>query len=438
MSIATRLLLSLVLTTSAMLSCGSKSDDDEKSSKDKDDDDDESSSKKSKKASSASAAATESAAPSATTSASAAPAETGQVVTVPAGKVIMGHSCGAVPRVTDEELMFYGMDLSEFTIDKYPYPNDPMKPITVNVSASEASDLCKAAGKRLCTEVEWERACKGPTNTVFEYAGNYDKKACETLPSLMPGQRPKCESGFAVKDMHGLAFEWTDSAWGRGQSSSLRTVRGFKGGSDVVRERCASGKGVEPGTKNGDIGFRCCGGNANSARVDLAISRPPVLVEERPSVELARDLLKAMPPDHQQITDHRVSIDKVWRWHPRDNEELLIARWQGAPTKSRTAFFELAVFKVCGGVPTRIQRMRGPVGKIESVRESTQREKITIEVSTKRDKGKVDLNYWYGSVGQQEPAWLKAGNKLDLDEKEKDDKDRTPVKKPPLKRLPKK
>jgi hypothetical protein len=310
-----------------------------------------------------------------------------------------------------------------------------MKPITVNVSATEASDLCKAAGKRLCTEVEWERACKGPINSVFEYTGNYDKKACETLPSLMPGQRPKCESGFAVKDMHGLAFEWTDSAWGRGQSSSLRTVRGFKGGSDVVRERCASGKGIEPGTKNGDIGFRCCGSNANTARVDLAISRPPVLVEERPSAELARDLLKAMPPDHQQLADHRVSIDKVWRWHPRDNEELLIGRWAAAPKERTPPFFELAVFKVCGGVPTRVQRMRGPVGRIESVRESTQREKITVEVSTKRYKGMVDLNYWYGSVGQQEPAWLKAGNKLDLDDKEKE---RTPIKKPPLKRIPKK
>lgn len=437
MSISARWILISMLTAGAMLSCGSKSDGDEKSSKDKDDDDEESSSKKTKASASASAAATESAAP--TASASAAPAETGQVITIPAGKVIMGHSCGGVPRVTDEELMSYAMDLSEFTIDKYPYPNDPMKPITVNVSADEAAGLCKAAGKRLCTEVEWERACKGPTNTVFEYAGNYDKKACETLASLMPGQRPKCESGFAVKDMHGLAFEWTDSAWGRGQSSSLRTVRGFKGGSDVVRERCASGKGVEPGTKNGDIGFRCCGGNANTARVDLAISRPPVLVEERPSAELSRDLLKAMPPDHQQVSGHRVSIDKVWRWHPRDNEELLIGRWEGVATdrtKRSLPFFELAVFKVCGGVPTRIQRMRGPVGRIESVRESTQREKITIEVATKRDRGKVDLNYWYGSVGQQEPSWLKAGNKLD-DDKEPE-KERTPIKKPPLKKVPKK
>lgn len=434
MSISTRLLLSLVLTTGAMLSCGSKSDDDGKSSKDEDDDDD--SSAKKKKPSSASAAASESAAPTATQSASAAPADTGQVVTIPAGKVIMGHSCGGVPRVTDEELMSYSMDLSEFTIDKYPYPNDPMKPITVNVSAAEASDLCKAAGKRLCTEVEWERACKGPTNTVFEYAGNYDKKACEALASLMPGQRPKCESGFAVKDMHGLAFEWTDSAWGRGQSSSLRTVRGWKGGPDVVRERCASGKGIEPATKNGDIGFRCCGGNANTARVDLAISRPPVLVEERPSADLARDLLKAMPPDHQQVTGHRLSIDKVWRWHPRDNEELLIGQWRAQPTDRKSPSFELAVFKVCGGVPTRVQRMRGPVGRIESVRESTQREKITVQVSTKKDRGKVDLNYWYGSVGQQEPAWLKAGNKID-DDKD-DEKERMPIKKPPLKRLPKK
>jgi hypothetical protein len=241
-------------------------------------------------------------------------------------------------------------------------------------------------------------------------------------------------SGFAVKDMHGLAFEWTDSAWGRGQSSSLRTVRGWKGGPDVVRERCASGKGIEPATKNGDIGFRCCGGNANTARVDLAISRPPVLVEERPSADLARDLLKAMPPDHQQVTGHRLSIDKVWRWHPRDNEELLIGQWRAQPTDRKSPSFELAVFKVCGGVPTRVQRMRGRSGA-SSVRESTQREKITVQVSTKKDRGKVDLNYWYGSVGSKSLRGSRPATRSTTTRTTRKSERRS---KPPLKRLPKK
>jgi len=429
MSRLSDLVLILALGANAT-ACGSK--DDEKSSKSDDEDDD---APKKKKASSASAAVSETAsAPAPSTSASAAPTDTGPVVTIPAGKVLVGHACGAVPRVTDEELAAYPMDLTEFTIDKYPFPNDPMKPITVNVSATEAEDMCKAAGKRLCTEVEWERACKGPTNTVFEYAGNYDKKACETLASLMPGQRPKCESGFAVKDMHGLAFEWTDSLWGRGQASTgrsgLRSVRGHKGSADVVRERCASGKGIDAGTKNGDVGFRCCGGTANVARIDLPISRPPVLTEDASvTAVLSADLLKAMPTDHQNVPGARVSFDKVWRWHPRDNEELLIGRWVGRPDDRKPPFFEIAVFKVCGGVPSRVTRMRGPVEKIESVRESTQREKITISVATRKERGKVDLNYWYGSVGQQEPAWLKAGNSLDLSEKKRDPAVLRPIKK---------
>ena len=37
--------------------------------------------------------------------------------------------------------------------------------------------------------------------------------------------------------------------------------------------------------------------------------------------------------------------------------------------------------------------------------------------------------YWYGSVGQQEPAWLKAGNSLDLSEKKRDPAVLRPIKK---------
>ncbi len=430
------LLAGLALAQLTLTACEPKDEKAKKSSNDDDDDDDDEPKKKSSASASAStappASASQSPEPSASASASSA-TDFGPVVKIPSGKLLLGHACGAVPRVTDEELSGTFVDMGEFSIDQHPYPNDPQKPIKTGVTRQEAEDLCKAAGKRLCSEVEWERACKGASNSTFEYSGSYDKKACEDLTSGLPGQRSKCVSGFGVKDMHGLAFEWTSSTWGRGQSG-LATVRGYKGSSNVVRERCASGQGREPMRASADTGFRCCGGPQNPYAVDLPISRQPVLTEDaRVDGDLITDLLRAMPQDHQKVPKATVSFDKVWRWHPRDNEELIIARWIARPEDRKPPFYEVGVFKMCGGAATRVQRIRGPVERVESVRETTAKEKITISVSTKKDRGNVDLSYWYGSVALTEPSWIKAGNTLDLGEKE-----RTPRIPPGKIRLPRK
>jgi hypothetical protein len=335
------------------------------------------------------------------------------MVTIPGGTLRAGATCGAVPRVTDEELVFPSIAMNEFSIDVYPYPNDPAQQPKTGVTRDEAANLCREAGKRLCTELEWERACKSNDNLTFEYGANYDKDACATPAALMPGKRGKCTSSFGVADMHGLGFEWTSSAWGRGTGASLATVRGWKGSSNVVRERCASGAGRDPQKSGAEVGFRCCSGAENAAVVDLALVKQTPLTQDA-SIEndLARDLMKAMPQDHQQVEGARVSFDKVWRWHPRDNEELVVARWTGKPSKG-SAWFEIVVFKICGGVPGRIARIRGPVEKLDRLRElDGAREKLIVDVSTDKNRGDVKLTYWYGSVTVTQPDWIKEGNQI--------------------------
>lgn len=345
----------------------------------------------------------------------------GPMVSIPAGQLIAGTACGVVPRVTNEEAPGVPVPLGAFRIDVYPFPNDPEKPVQTGVSRQQAVASCALVGKRLCTEIEWERACKGPSNTTFEYGQTYDKEACKGGAPAM-GARAKCASAFGVRDMHGMAFEWTATPWGRSSDPSLFTVKGSAGVASVLRERCANGQGRQPDVASGDVGFRCCADGPNDAQPFASPAKQPVLVADRridPALEEA--LLSGMPEDHRAIDGARVAIDRVWRWRPRDGEELIVARWVARPIKGKTGF-ELAVFKECAGKPTRIARMRGPVSRLEApaTTPGATAEKITVRVEGGKDRGIVGLTYWYGSVKVDEPRWIEAGNLLK-------DAERTPV-----------
>lgn len=350
-------------------------------------------------------------APSAAPSAVLAPLPRVPTVKVPAGQLKAGVACGESPRVTTEELVGAVIAMGEFTIDVLPYPNDPSKPVRVDVSREEAQALCVEGGKRLCTELEWERACKGPSNTMFEYGTAWSAANCKQAPDLLPDKRSKCVSGFGVKDMHGLVFEWTSSPWGRGTSGDLGAVRGGQGPAGALQARCANGQSRPRETKAKDLGFRCCGGPVNTAEVNLTPQTQPPMVPE-PSVEagLAAGMLRVMPVDHRAIAAAEVSFDKVWRWHPRANEELLIGRWSVRPKDDNPPYHELAVFKVCAGAPVVVARMRGPVTTLGDPGAGADPQKVSASVATGDDKGDLKLSYVYGAVQVEQPAWIKAGN----------------------------
>ncbi|MEZ4219551.1 MAG: SUMF1/EgtB/PvdO family nonheme iron enzyme [Polyangiaceae bacterium] len=54
------------------------------------------------------------------------------------------------------------------------------------LSYYDAANACDNAGKRLCSEAEWTRACRGPGSTKYGYGANYEANRCNVFRSLHP------------------------------------------------------------------------------------------------------------------------------------------------------------------------------------------------------------------------------------------------------------
>src|SRR5688500_9157409 len=61
---------------------------------------------------------------------------------------------------------------------QHEWPNRAGAEPAVMMSFLEAESQCTAAGKRLCTEAEWETACEGPSRAPFPYGWRQDPEAC--------------------------------------------------------------------------------------------------------------------------------------------------------------------------------------------------------------------------------------------------------------------
>ena len=108
-------------------------------------------------------------------------------------------------------------------IDRLEFPGIACEYPVVNVRSSEASDLCRAVGKRLCDAHEWEGACAGGARSPEdEY--------------LFPRARPE------VTQQHNTVRE---KVWAYGPERDLG--------------RCATGSRVTPGCPGG--GWDLCGSN---------------------------------------------------------------------------------------------------------------------------------------------------------------------------------
>jgi sulfatase modifying factor 1 len=135
----------------------------------------------------------------------------------------------------------------------------------VHVAWKDALAYCEWAGKRLPTEVEWERAARGGLDgaeyawgSVFApsgramantWAGRFPR---ENLKSEPPGTQAVGRydpNGYGLFDMIGNTWEWTSSAFGSGSAppplSPCCTVRNRA----IIEERdspmCQAGPAVE-------------------------------------------------------------------------------------------------------------------------------------------------------------------------------------------------
>lgn len=172
-----------------------------------------------------------------------------------------------------------------FCMDRYEWPNEKgTKPRTLT-SWPEARAMCESAGKRLCTEAEFNFACEGESMKPHVYgfvrddtACNFDRKyiertfnytrwdecladpACKAeydrLDQRRPaGSMPRCVSDHGVYDLNGNANEWVFRTDQRHPNRS-----GLKGGWwGPVRNRCRPMTTFHlEGDFGYEVGFRCC------------------------------------------------------------------------------------------------------------------------------------------------------------------------------------
>ncbi len=189
------------------------------------------------------------------------PLARGLEIAIPAGSVRTGSATGAKYRDPSQEADEVAVALRAFKIDALPYPNDPSQRVRGDVNRREANALCEAEGKRLCSELEWERACKGDENLVYPARSEgFDPARCKADLSV-------CRSGFDVAAMGALGREWTGSNVTRGLGDGLRTavVRGAGPGAKPSQHRCAARDAATPDSKSSSLLFRCCRGERPTA-----------------------------------------------------------------------------------------------------------------------------------------------------------------------------
>jgi hypothetical protein len=219
--------------------------------------------------------------------------------------------------------------LKGFWIDQFPYPNeDGAIPVT-GVTQPEAQAYCEKLGKRLCTELEWERACKGPSNHRYAWGDKYRAEPCQLGSVILArpsGMKVGCHSDFDVFDLHGGVLEWTQSRWRRGTANEAVVLKGGNGVDGELLGRCANAENAPETQRSPDVGFRCCAGPINSIEVILpgragdAIER----VDRIDTAQFRRLLANVVLPKNEKLPSAELVPERAFLWQPVDNERLQV------------------------------------------------------------------------------------------------------------------
>jgi hypothetical protein len=245
------------------------------------------------------------------------------------------------------------IELGPFQIARLPFPNEPGKPPLTGLTRKEARTRCEERGGRLCTELEWERACKGPDSERFSTGTQWDER-CESEPA-------SCASGFDVLGM-GTSREWTASDVVFADDRRKAALRGGARGAPAPTHRCAHRRAIDADEKADDLGFRCCKGAPNAALVpepretqtfvktQISAERLSKLLAEDPHTKsVAKDIKFFREPDAANTVVDRGPGDRKGflftvaplLWNPVAGADFLVV---AARSGERTSF--VAVFFV--------------------------------------------------------------------------------------------
>jgi tRNA A-37 threonylcarbamoyl transferase component Bud32 len=154
------------------------------------------------------------------------------------------------------------VQVGDVFVDRYEYPNRANARPTTKVDWADAVKLCEEAGKHLCSEDEWQVACKGDTQLAFPWGDTLERDRClvkgrKVKGPVAAGSKAKCVGAAGVFDLVGNVAEWTSTAVRDGKPQRVTRGGSFmqsdsKLGCDA-RDYSLPGLG---GFKH--IGLRCC------------------------------------------------------------------------------------------------------------------------------------------------------------------------------------
>lgn len=178
-----------------------------------------------------------------------------------AASIQVGTRPGTANRSAETEADLVPVTVPTVDVDIAPYPNRANEPARTGVTRAEAEQLCAAADRRLCHELEWERACRA--------------------------------GGSALGTMGTNLREWTAGPATRFADATAAIVRGSSA-SERDPDRCGVRRSAPSTSGSADIGFRCCGGDAPELAYPVEASRA-VLEDRSITTDEARAALAGVP-----------------------------------------------------------------------------------------------------------------------------------------------
>ena len=113
-------------------------------------------------------------------------------------------------------------------------PNEPIR----GVSWYEADAYCLFQGKRLPTEIEWEKAARGPDERLFVWGKQFRQENANFGKQVRPvGSLPNDTSIYGIGDLNGNVSEWTANWYNPYKNSEFKDnlygekVKVIRGGS---------------------------------------------------------------------------------------------------------------------------------------------------------------------------------------------------------------
>lgn len=180
------------------------------------------------------------------------------MIYVPAGPFLPGRLPAEFDAPAFEPLA-HEEHVEAFLIDAFEYPNLQGAKPEYGMPWTEADEKCRAAGKRLCTESEWEKACKGPNSAAYGYGDAFDEAACGNgleERGYASGSKEACRSRWGVFDLSGNFREWTASQ--PVGKDSRHIVKGGLRHDPRRGSRCAYAVDESTGLREASTSFRCC------------------------------------------------------------------------------------------------------------------------------------------------------------------------------------